>query len=115
MVDKINMELPMATNARLLLLSFICIALSAAEIKNTTVFNRDNTGKSIPRFANGYAIFYDREAESVSWFLLDGTPRGQVKLSLPETSRINIVDVCARADGTIAVSATALSQDSDDD
>ncbi len=90
-----------------------CLMATASEIKSTAVFQRDNTGKPVPRFMNGYAVYYDRQAATVTWYLIDGTAKGETKLTLPETSRINIIDVCARKDGTIAVAATALSQDSD--
>ncbi len=92
---------------------FLLVAstMAAATVKAITVFQRDNSNQPLPRLVGGHAVYYDREASTVSWYLLDGSPRGEVKLSLPDTAKINVVDVTARKDGVIAVAATAMSED----
>lgn len=86
-------------------------SLFAATVVGTQMLGRDNTGKPIPRFSNGYTIFYDRDQQAIVVYDSAGVIRTQSTLSLPDAIKIVINDVSANRQGTIAVSATAVGRD----
>jgi hypothetical protein len=94
----------------LLLLSFSSESIGAG-IVNTLPLAKDNTGKPVPRFVNGYTLFYDRDQGTVEAFDRAGSRVMNVTLSLPDLGRINIVDVTASTAGRVVVLGSAISRD----
>jgi hypothetical protein len=102
----------MFTKVFFLSLGLACsAAIFGATAKDTVVMPRDNTGKPLPRFINGFTIFYDRDLQTVLSYDAMCAPKINITLALPETSRITILDVTARKDGMLAVAASAYSLD----
>src|SRR5215813_3778604 len=83
----------------------------AADSGSTVLISQDNSGRPLPRFGNGFTVFYDRETGTVSSFNARGELQTDVSLSLPESSRVVIRDVTANSAGVIAVAASAFSRD----
>lgn len=73
--------------------------------------DRSNGGKPVPRFSNEFLIFFDRELATVTSYKADGVMQVNTTLSLPGTSKLQVREVCADRDGTLAVAASATSSD----
>lgn len=95
-----------------LLLAYSATINFAADSKGTILFNKDNGYKPIPRFSNGWTIFFDRDQATISCYDLGGSLRFKESLALPDTSRIFIREVTANKAGSAAVSATVTSRNS---
>ncbi len=80
--------------------------LPGAEIKSVITFARENAGRPLPRFSNGYAIFYENDPAQITTFRMDGTPGFAARLDLPGVTRLRLIDAAAQPDGTVAVLAT---------
>lgn len=102
----------MTSTDRLLLLACgFAFTLLAAEAPRTVRFGIDNSGKPIPRFSNGYTLFVEREPATILAYSADGAPPLRSVLESREYSHVTIADACARQDGSIAVSASAVTGD----
>jgi hypothetical protein len=82
--------------------------LVGATLIETVPIPRENSGKPIPRYVNGYTLFYDTDGQTVAAYDRSGALRNQTQLSLPDGARLTISDVTADASGTLAVAGAAV-------
>lgn len=91
-----------------LLVTYLSIcSVFGSEVTEVVRVNRDNTGKPIPKYSNGYLLFYDHDG-TITSYTATGVLATQVKAALPDTSRLLVRDVCAWADGAIGVAISAM-------
>lgn len=83
--------------------------VSGAAIKDTLEISRDNSGMPIPRFSNGFTIFQDRDAQTLTVYDATGAIRTLANYSLKDTQRVTLRDVAASSDGNLVLAATAVS------
>lgn len=96
---------------------FLCVAAMIASaafgatVASTVVIGHDNSNKPIPRFSNGFMIFYERTRPAVTVYDREGKRIAQTVLQIEGADVINIVDVTADRKGSTITSASIRSHD----
>ncbi len=94
-------------NYSLLILTVLTLTSFGATITSTIAIDRNNANKPIPRFVNGFTVFYDRDAQTVTSYDRSGKLNTQAVLKLPDVARITITDVTADSAGRLVVAGSA--------
>jgi hypothetical protein len=68
-------------------------------------------GQSLPTFQNGFLLVRDRATATTFVWSRTGERIGEVNLTIPGVSKVNIVDVAAAANGRLAIAASATDID----
>ncbi len=89
------------------ILLLITLTAFGASISSTVTIDRDNSNKPIPRFVNGFTIFNDRDAQTISSYDRSGKLRTHAILKVPDVARVTIIDVSADSSGRLVVAGSA--------
>src|SRR5262250_3252530 len=82
-------------------------------IAGITPISRDNSNKPVPKFSNGFTIFFDRNLQTVDLYDKNASLRTTAILRLPDTGKFLISDVSASSKGILAISGTTVSNNGD--
>lgn len=91
----------------LFILPLLTLTAFGATITSTVTIDRNNANKPIPRFVNGFTVFYDRDAQTITSYDRSGKLNTQAALKLPDVARITIIDVTADSAGRLVVAGSA--------